>query len=254
MQQDIDHMVSWTQRMGVSPNEDKVHILHLGPSNQRRPYTLREGGPPIEVVDKEKDLGVLVSSDLKPDKMVARQVQKAHLKLSQFNSTFTYRGKTWLKLYQTYVKPSLLYACEAWRPTTQEGIEKLEGVQKRAMRMAGGLGDGDYRDACRGAGINMIKEELEVSDMVRVYRIMYGHDKVDKSVFWKLEEPRAGAGKRRFREKEISRTISVQRKDMRKRSFASRTQDPWNKLEDRVKLVNNPKSFRNAYKKAKNLV
>ena len=76
MQQDIDHMVSWTQRMGVSLNEDKVHILHLGPSNQRRPYTLREGGPPIEVVDQEKDLGVLVSSDLKPDKMVARQVQK----------------------------------------------------------------------------------------------------------------------------------------------------------------------------------
>ena len=73
-------------------------------------------------------------------------------------------------------------------------------------------------------------------------------------MFWKLEEPRAGAGRRRFREKEISRTISVQRKDIRKRSFASRIQDPWNKLEDRVKMVNNPKSFRNTYKKAKNLV
>ena len=109
---------------------------------QNLDYYIGEEGPSIKVVEQEKDLGVLVTSDLRPDKMVARQVQKAHLKLSQFNSTFTYRGKTWLKLYKTYVKPSLLYACEAWRPTTQEGMEKLEGVQRRAMRMDGGLGDG----------------------------------------------------------------------------------------------------------------
>jgi hypothetical protein len=254
MQEDINNMVSWTQRMGVELNQDKVHVLHIGQNNQRRPYTLGEEGPPIEVVEQEKDLGVLSSRDLKPDKMIAKQVQKAHIKLSQFNTTFTYRGKTWLKLYKTYVKPALLYACEAWRPTTQEGIEKLEAVQRRAMRMAGGLGGGDYKEACREAGMNLISEELEMSDMTRVYRIMYGHDKIDKSTFWNMEGPREGVGRRRFREKEISRTLAVQRRDVRKRSFASRVQDSWNHLEDRVKLVGNPKAFRSAYKKAKNLV
>ena len=113
MQQYINHRVSWTQRMGVKLNQDKVDLLHLGQTNQKRSYTLGEGGPPVKVVDQEKDLGVLISSDLKPDKMVASQVQKAHLKLSQFNNTFSYRGKTWLKLYKTYVKPSLMYASEA---------------------------------------------------------------------------------------------------------------------------------------------
>ena len=82
MQMDINHMVSWTQRMGVDLNQEKVHLLHLGQNNQRRPYTLGEEGPVIEVVEQEKDLGVLISSDLKPDKMVARQVQKAHTTLS----------------------------------------------------------------------------------------------------------------------------------------------------------------------------
>ena len=57
-----------------------------------------------------------------------------------------------------------------------------------------------------------------------------------------------------MREKERARTVAIQRKDIRKRSFASRVQDPWNKLEDRVKLARNPKAFRNAYKKANNLV
>ena len=67
MQQDINHMVSWTQRMGVELNQDKVHLLHLGRTNLKSPYTLGEGGPPIKVVDQDKDLGVLISSDLKPD-------------------------------------------------------------------------------------------------------------------------------------------------------------------------------------------
>ena len=40
---------------------------------------------------------------MKPDKMVCEKAQKAHVKLSQFNSTFLYRGKTWMKLYDTYV-------------------------------------------------------------------------------------------------------------------------------------------------------
>ena len=131
-------------------------------------------------------------------------------------------------------------------------MDKLEGVQKRAMRMAGGLGQGNAREACRGVGLNMIKEELEVSDMVRVYRIMYNHDKVDKTTFWNLAKAREGAGRRRFKEKEMSRTVSIQRKDIRKNSFGSRVQDPWNILEDQVKLCKNPKAFRVAYRRSKN--
>ena len=112
MQEDINHMVDWTCRMGVELNKDKVHLLHVGRTNTRRQYTLGEEGPAIVSVEQEKDLGVIVSSDMKPDKMVAKQVQKAHLKLTQFNSTFTYRGKTWINLYNTYIKPSMMYACE----------------------------------------------------------------------------------------------------------------------------------------------
>ena len=132
-------------------NKEKVHLLHIGRTNTRRIYTLGEGGADIVAVEHEKDLGVLISRDLKPDKMVSRQAQRAHIKLCQFNSTFTYRGATWLKLYKTYVKPSLLYACEAWKPGKKEAVEKLEAVQKRAIRMAGGQGDKTYREACREA-------------------------------------------------------------------------------------------------------
>ena len=80
--------------------QDKVHILYAGPSNMKRTYTLGAQGPKIQEVQQEKDLGVLISSDMKPYIMINKQVQKAHMKLSQFSSTFTYRGKTWLNLYK----------------------------------------------------------------------------------------------------------------------------------------------------------
>jgi hypothetical protein len=89
--------------------------------------------------------------------MVNKQSQRGHMKLTQFNTAFTYRGKTWLQLYKTYVKPSLMYASEAWRPTTKEGIEKLESVQKRALKMEGVLGDSiSYREAWRKEGMNTV--------------------------------------------------------------------------------------------------
>ena len=187
--------------------------------------------------------------------MVAKQCQRGHLKLSQFNSAFTYRGKTWIKLYKTYIKPSMLYACEAWRPTSKEGIEKLESVQRRALKMAGQLEDRNkYKEACRKAGMNTVEEELDEADLVRTFRIINGNDKVSKESFWEMEEARAGIGRRRFKEKEIKRTIATQRKDIRKKSFSSRIQDPWNNLENSVKQAKNPKSFRIAYRNSKKLV
>ena len=119
--------------------------------------------------------------------------------------------------------------------------------------MAGGLEGYSYKEACKRAGMSTIEDELDEADMVRMYRIMNGHDKVEKTTFWKMAEAREGPGRRRFREQEVCRTIASQKKPIRKKSFASRVQDPWNQLNDDVKKARNPKSFRAAYKKSKNV-
>ena len=85
--------------------------------------------------------------------------------------------------------------------------------------MAGGLGGRDYKEGCRRAGMNTIQEELEEADMVRTYRIMNGNDKIDKTIFWKMAEAREGPGRRRFKEKDVCRTIAAQKKLLRKRAL-----------------------------------
>ena len=114
----------------------------------------------------------------------------------------------------------MMYACEAWKPGTRDGVEKLEAVQRRAVRMARGQGSKSYRGACREAGLNTVEEQMDEADMVRVFRIMNGNDRIDKTSFWTMEEARKGAGRRRFKDKEIRRTVADQKKDVRKRSFS----------------------------------
>ena len=60
--------------------------------------------------------------------------------------------------------------------------------------------------------------------------------------------------RRRVKEKELRRTLGIQRKAIGNNSFALRVQDPWNSLEDGVKKSKNPKAFRKAYRTAKQLL
>ena len=74
-----------------------------------------------------------------------------------------------------------------------------------------------------------------------MYKISrFGLCKVDEKFFWTRGEAREGAGRRRFKEKELKRTLARQRKDIRKKSFASRVQDPWNNTSDGVKMAKTP--------------
>ena len=120
--------------------------------------------------------------------------------------------------------------------------------------MDGGQGDKPYEEACKDAGLNTVKEQLDMADRVCVFWIMNGDNKLNNKTFCILEEARQGAGRRRFKEKDIRRTVAGQCKDVRKRISASRTQDPWNDLSDSVKQAKKPRAFRRAYRKVKNLV
>ena len=90
--------------------------------------------------------------------------------------------------------------------------------------------------------------------MIRTFKIMNGDDSVKKEIFWFLEEPREGAGRRRLKAKEIKSTLGIQRKDIRKKCFGSRIQDPRNLLENADKQATNLKTLRNIHRKIKGLV
>ena len=64
LQSDLDKLVDWSQRWQMSFNASKCKVLHLGRSNRNHQYSMN--GVFLDSVEDERDLGVNISTSLKP--------------------------------------------------------------------------------------------------------------------------------------------------------------------------------------------
>ena len=107
-------------------------MIHFGRSNVQHKYTMGGHAPAgvvLEAVRFEKDVGVLVSEDLKPSLQCSAAAKKANSVLRRMVRSFTYRNKkVWVRLYKTYVRPHLEYCVQSWSPWTQTDIKVLEDI------------------------------------------------------------------------------------------------------------------------------
>ena len=126
-QQGIDNLHRWSSEWQMPFNEDKCHVLHVGRTNSRFQYTM--GQRVLESVEQEKDVGVIISENLKPSLQCAKAAQKANAVLGQLSRGVSYRDKDcFMSLYLTYVRPHLEFAVAAWSSRTHGVMEVLESV------------------------------------------------------------------------------------------------------------------------------
>ena len=79
-----------------------------------------------------RDLGRMISSDLKVSKQCAKAVATANRVLGMISRTISDKSRdTILQLYKSLVRPHLEYCIQAWRPHHQKDIDLLERVQRR---------------------------------------------------------------------------------------------------------------------------
>ena len=79
----------------------------------------------LEKTDLERDLGILVSKDLKWGNQVEKAVKSANSIIAQIKNSFTELVKL---LYVSMVRPHLEYAVSVWNPYIRKDIDKLESV------------------------------------------------------------------------------------------------------------------------------
>ena len=93
-----------------------------------------------EPVNKEKDLGIIVSDDLKWEKHCSAAVSKANRILGMIKRNFTDTSKeVIILLYKSLVRPNLEYCCQTWNPNYNKDIDLVEGVQCRATKLITGM-------------------------------------------------------------------------------------------------------------------
>ena len=67
-------LIRWSEEWQMLFNVNKCKVMHIGKQNQQRQYFMHDQC--LEVVCQEKDLGILISNDLK----VSQQCQQAYNK------------------------------------------------------------------------------------------------------------------------------------------------------------------------------
>ena len=95
-------MGEWAAKWRMEFNVDKCKIMHVGGRNQGFKYEM--AGQEIAETDLEKDLGVLVSQNLKPSEQCAKAAKKANAILGQIIRAFHFHTKEVLgKLFKAFV-------------------------------------------------------------------------------------------------------------------------------------------------------
>jgi len=64
IQQDVHSLIEWSNKWQMAFNTEKCKVMHLGKQNKKFGYYMNN--QKLDVVNEEKDLGVLITDDLKP--------------------------------------------------------------------------------------------------------------------------------------------------------------------------------------------
>ena len=241
----------WAETWGMQFNADKCKVMHIGRSNPKLPYVM--AGQQMKVTEVEKDLGVLISNDMKPRQHCAKAAKSANGTLGQIARAFQYRNKQMLaKLFKVFVRPKLEYAAQAWSPWLEKDCVMLEQVQKRCVKMMSDVQGETYEEKLKDAGLQLLKDRRERGDMIETYKVMRGIEKVEISNWFERAEPQ-----RRTRQNtEISSEGEVV-KDMLKEQksrlnekrwyFQSRVVEKWNDLPAYIQRAPSLNCFKSRY-------
>ena len=242
IQNDINHLLQWSEKWQLPFNLGKCKVMHSGTNNPNHDYNM--GDSKLEAVISEKDVGVTFDPLLKFKEHIRTMISKANSRVGIIRRTFSKLSpKSFILLYKSLVRPILEYCSSIWYPLLKTDADEIEKVQRRATKIVPSISHLSYPERLLALNIPTLKYRRDRTDMLQVFRIIHGIDRLNFDMFfeksqgptrgheWKLFKPRA--------------TNSI-----RKNSFSHRTINPWNSLPKSVVECNSLNSFKNALEKA----
>ena len=221
IQKDIDNLHSWSETWQLPFNEKKCKCLHIGNNNPEKKYTMN--GHILEDVTSQKDLGIVVDSELKFHKQTAAAVKKANQVLGIIKKTIhTKNEKTIPLLYMSLIRPHLEYANVVWGPKYKLDQQKIERVQRRATKLIENIKDLPYQDRLRALNMPSLQHRRLRGDMIETFKIITGVLNVDKETFFKSSRNVGTRGHCYKLYKQHASTFQKQN------SFSNRVVNEWN--------------------------
>ena len=226
LQKDLDLLANWEEKWLMSFHPDKCEVLHFGKRWQTT-YHLRDH--PLKATDDAKYLGVTISSDLSWKKHTNNITTKASKTLGFLRRNLKI-GSIAIKdqAYKTMVRPQLEYACEVWDPHTDNNIESLEKIQRRAARWVVNRyrqtsSVGEMLDQLSWTSLEDRRRKIRLTTLFKYH---HGDIMIETKHAPKLQKP--GYATRRSHEHQYATESNY--RNYRQYSFFPRTTKEFNKL------------------------
>ena len=137
-QEDLNRMLKWCTEWRLNLNPAKCFQVQYNPRSHVRQFNpeYRLGSVTITRKHQVRDLGILISENLKFHDQVDEACKRANKEIHRIRRTFVTRSAGFISsMYKLYVRPHLEYCIEVWNPQYQGDINKMEKVQNRMSRM-----------------------------------------------------------------------------------------------------------------------
>jgi len=148
IQQDLHRLLDWSDKWQMPFNTYKCRpmVMHIGTRNNN--FTYYMGNQSLDVVTDENDLGVSISSNLRPTRQCQLAYGKASKAVGLIARTISYKSvDVLLRLYKSLVRPHLEYS--VWSPYYEKDKILLERIQHRFTRMIPGFKTSSYEERLR---------------------------------------------------------------------------------------------------------
>ena len=208
-------------------NAPKCKVLRIGYNAINYDYHMMDKNGQrvkLEVSKQEKDLGVTVSSDLKPSAHIANIALSAQRVLHSIKRSFTYMDKPmFLNLYYGLVRPLVEYAVCIWNPVLRKDIIKLESVQRRATKLIACIRDLSYRQRLEYLQLPSLAHRRMRGDLIETYKLTHDLYDIPKPMFCLSRNTRTRGHRYKL---VVQRSVNSARYNF----FGNRIVNMWNSL------------------------
>lgn len=247
LQECLNNLSEWAVTWGMKFNVKKCSVLHLGYRNPDYQYSLHpEVLAPVEV---ERDVGIMISSNMKPSTHCRDISRKATFVLNQILQCFHYRDRNvFLSLYKQRVRPILEFGSPVWNPWLKADKDCIEKVQIKAVNAISGLKGKSYEEKLKEINLMSLDMRRLKADLIQTYKILNRIDDVKPETWFQTvgENP---VRQTRLTDYSLNLIKTRSRLDIRGNFFSQRVIVPWNNLPTTVKSKPTISAFKKALDK-----